>query len=53
MTSVRRQMEHKEKVRPGDVEVVVETVGLDGIAKEGSGEWGENLNLSLEERQSS
>lgn len=42
-------MEHKEKVRAGDVWVGVETVGLDGIAKGESVEWGENLSLSLEE----
>lgn len=44
-------MEHKAKVRAGDVWVVVETVGLDGIGKGESIEWGENVNLSLEEYQ--
>lgn len=47
MTSVRRQLECKE-VRAGDTWVMVETVGLEEIAKEEGVEREGNLDLSLE-----
>lgn len=47
MTSVRRQLECKE-VRARDTWVMVETVGLEEIAKGEGVEREENLDLSLE-----